>query len=113
MPFYLRAGKCLPVTRTEVLARFRKPPSVIPAHSLWQNYLRFRVSPEVELTLGVMVKVSGDEMAGQSEGVGASVDTFPNSFAVNFVTQEERPGGPSCGFAVTVAAPACGGACVN
>jgi glucose-6-phosphate 1-dehydrogenase len=65
VPFYLRAGKCLPVTRTEVLARFRKPPSVIPAHSLRQNYLRFRVSPEVELALGVMVKVSGDEMAGQ------------------------------------------------
>src|SRR5580704_1921341 len=29
VPFYIRAGKCLPVTCTEVLAKFRKPPSVI------------------------------------------------------------------------------------
>jgi glucose-6-phosphate 1-dehydrogenase len=72
VPFYIRAGKYLPVTCTEMLARFRKPPSVIPAHSLRQNYLRFRVSPEVELALGVMVKVSGDEIAGQmAEMVGS------------------------------------------
>ena len=47
VPFYIRAGKCLPVTCTEVLARFRKPPSIIPESALLQNYLRFRISPEI------------------------------------------------------------------
>ena len=34
VPFYIRAGKCLPVTCTEVLARLRKPPTVVPESEL-------------------------------------------------------------------------------
>jgi glucose-6-phosphate 1-dehydrogenase len=63
VPFYLRAGKELPVTCTEVLVQFRRPPAVFspltPA-----NYLRFRISPDIAIALGMMVKVSGEEMAG-------------------------------------------------
>src|SRR6202020_2654449 len=40
VPFYIRAGKNLPVTCTEVLARFRKPPAVIKDRVLSQNHLR-------------------------------------------------------------------------
>src|SRR5512135_980875 len=49
VPFYIRAGKNLPVTCTEVFARFRKPPSVIPDSALLSNHLRFRISPDISL----------------------------------------------------------------
>jgi glucose-6-phosphate 1-dehydrogenase len=64
VPFYLRAGKELPVTCTEVLVRFRRPPAVYSPTSPPPNYLRFRISPDVQIALGVMVKVPGDAMAG-------------------------------------------------
>ena len=63
VPFYIRAGKELPVTCTEVLVHFRPPPEVFPATPT-PNYMRFLISPDVAIALGVMVKVSGEEMAG-------------------------------------------------
>jgi glucose-6-phosphate 1-dehydrogenase len=65
VPFYLRAGKCLPVTCTEVLVRFRRPPPVYEASAPPPNYLRFRISPEIAIGLGVMVKDPGERMAGK------------------------------------------------
>ncbi len=64
VPFYIRAGKELPVTCTEVFVRLRQPPAVYSPTSPPPNYLRFRISPDVEIALGVMVKVHGEEMAG-------------------------------------------------
>ena len=55
VPFYIRAGKNLPVTCTEVLARFRKPPTVIAECDCLQNYLRFRISPEMTIAMGATV----------------------------------------------------------
>ena len=55
VPFYIRAGKCLPETCTEVLARFRKPPTLIPQSEVLSNHMRFRVSPEVTIALGMAV----------------------------------------------------------
>jgi glucose-6-phosphate 1-dehydrogenase len=54
VPFYIRAGKCLPTTCTEVVARFRKPPSLIPEAQLAENYLRLRLSPDVVIAMGMM-----------------------------------------------------------
>jgi glucose-6-phosphate 1-dehydrogenase len=65
VPFYIRAGKCLPVTCTELLLRLRKPPSMFPAAVLQSNHFRFRISPEVTLGLGMMVKSRGEEMVGE------------------------------------------------
>ncbi len=65
VPFFLRAGKCLPVTCTEVIARFRLPPTVIRTDHLRHNYMRFRISPNVDLALGVTVLAEGDEMKGE------------------------------------------------
>src|SRR5262249_21509340 len=65
VPFYIRAGKELPVTCTEVLVRFRRPPAVYSSTPPPPNYLRFRISPDVQIALGVMVKVPGEEMAGR------------------------------------------------
>jgi glucose-6-phosphate 1-dehydrogenase len=64
VPFYLRAGKCLPVTCTEVLVRLRQPPAVY-GRTPPPNHLRFRISPEVQIGLGVMVKEPGEVMAGR------------------------------------------------
>jgi len=55
VPFYIRAGKNLPVTCTEVLGRFRKPPTVIRDSAISQNYLRFRISPEMTIAKGANV----------------------------------------------------------
>jgi glucose-6-phosphate 1-dehydrogenase len=65
VPFYIRAGKELPVTCTEVLVQFRRPPAVYSPTPPPPNYLRFRISPDVEIALGVMVKGPGEEMAGR------------------------------------------------
>jgi glucose-6-phosphate 1-dehydrogenase len=65
VPFYIRAGKCLPVTSTEVLVRLRRPPTTYPV-PLAQNYLRLCVTPVLTIALGVMVMAPGEETAGQS-----------------------------------------------
>jgi glucose-6-phosphate 1-dehydrogenase len=63
VPFYIRAGKCLPVTCTEILARFREPPTLTPNGALKQNHLRFRISPDVAIALGMMTLAPGDAAA--------------------------------------------------
>ncbi len=72
VPFYIRAGKCLPVTATEILIRLRKPPSMYPCGSLTQNHVRLRVSPDATIALGMMVLTPGEEMAGQATEMVAS-----------------------------------------
>jgi glucose-6-phosphate 1-dehydrogenase len=67
VPFYIRAGKRLPITATEVKVDLKTPPLAIfdrtdPAQS---NYFRFRLSPEVVISLGARVKRPGDEMRGE------------------------------------------------
>ena len=65
VPFYIRAGKNLPVTCTEVLARLRKPPAFIPESALLQNHVRFRISPEMTIAVGATVLGENDEMKGE------------------------------------------------
>src|SRR5215831_5614518 len=72
VPFYIRAGKYLPATCTEIVARFHKPPSLIPAEGLKENYLRLRLNPEATIALGMMVMTSSPELAAQTEEMIAS-----------------------------------------
>jgi len=72
VPFYIRAGKCLPVTCTEIVGRFRKPPSLIPADALKENHLRLRLGPDVTIAMGMMVMTPGDELAAQTVEMVAS-----------------------------------------
>jgi glucose-6-phosphate 1-dehydrogenase len=65
VPFYIRAGKCLPVTCTEVLVRFRRPPALYPNSSVPCNHLRLRISPETAVALGVTVMSPAEEIAGR------------------------------------------------
>ncbi|OLC92461.1 MAG: glucose-6-phosphate dehydrogenase [Acidobacteria bacterium 13_1_40CM_4_58_4] len=72
VPFYIRAGKYLPVTCTEIVGRFRKPPTLIPDSALTNNHLRLRISPEVSIALGMMVMSPGEELAVQTAEMVAS-----------------------------------------
>jgi glucose-6-phosphate 1-dehydrogenase len=67
VPFYIRAGKCLPVTATEIRVELKRPPqAVFDRLSPTPNYLRFRLSPDVAISVGARVKVHGEEMRGES-----------------------------------------------
>ena len=68
VPFYLRAGKCLPVTATEVIVNLKAPPLPVfgDQKAPLPNYYRFRLSPEVVIGCGAAVKQFGETMQGES-----------------------------------------------
>jgi glucose-6-phosphate 1-dehydrogenase len=72
VPFYIRAGKNLPVTCTEVIGRLRKPPSVIKDSALSQNDVRFRISPEMTIAISATVMASGEALKGETVEMVAS-----------------------------------------
>ncbi|MGQ0593455.1 MAG: glucose-6-phosphate dehydrogenase, partial [Gammaproteobacteria bacterium] len=67
VPFYIRSGKCLPITATEVVVDLKCPPLAIfdEISSATSNYFRFRLSPEVVISAGARVKQPGEEMRGE------------------------------------------------
>ena len=65
VPFFIRAGKCLPVTSTEVVVRLRHPPRIFPRVSAPANYVRFRISPDVAIAIGATVMDAAEAMVGQ------------------------------------------------
>jgi glucose-6-phosphate 1-dehydrogenase len=67
VPFYMRAGKNLPVNATEVVVDLQPPPTrVFGEHGPEQpNYLRFRVSPDISIALGAHAKKVGPTMQGR------------------------------------------------
>ncbi len=65
VPFFLRAGKMLPVTCTEVVVRLRRAPQVFPACPGAPNYVRFRISPDMNLAFGMTVMDPAEAMVGQ------------------------------------------------
>ncbi len=68
VPFYIRTGKCLPVTTTEILVDLKVPPLAIfdRIEPVQSNYFRFRLSPEMVISTGARVKRRGDDMCGES-----------------------------------------------
>ena len=67
IPFLIRAGKCLPVTATQVLVELKRPPQNVfrerPAPRA--NYFRFELSPSVVIALGARSKRPGEHMVGE------------------------------------------------
>ena len=61
VPFYIRAGKCLPVTCAEVMVTLRQPPTMYQGFDLVNNHFRFRISPEVVGAFGVNVIAADDD----------------------------------------------------
>jgi len=65
VPFYIRAGKCLPVTCTEVVVRLRRPPTMFQTFDLVPNYCRLRISPDITIAIGANVIAPGEETRSQ------------------------------------------------
>ncbi len=67
VPFFIRAGKCLPLTATEVLVSLKRPPQSVfgEKQTPQSNYFRFRISPDIVLAAGLSVKVPGEIMRGK------------------------------------------------
>jgi glucose-6-phosphate 1-dehydrogenase len=67
VPFYIRAGKCLPLSVTEVTVTLKRPPLSVfdPNETMPRNYFRLRLSPEVVIGEGALVKRNGEQMHGE------------------------------------------------
>ncbi len=87
VPFYVRAGKSLAMTCTEVMVEFKTPPQVVFRESRpsMGNYMRFRLSPTVAIALGARAKVPGEKMVGtptelafveQNDEAGVRLDPY-------------------------------------
>jgi glucose-6-phosphate 1-dehydrogenase len=72
VPFYIRAGKCLPVTCAEIVVRLRQPPTMYQGYDLTSNHFRFRISPEVTMAFGMNVIAPGKDTVSQSVEMIAS-----------------------------------------
>ena len=70
VPFYIRTGKCLPLTSTEVVIRLRQPPRVYPTAAPLPNYFRFRILPRQTIAFGVTAMDDDDLMIGQRAEAG-------------------------------------------
>jgi len=77
VPFYIRAGKSLPVTVTEVKVMLREPRAIFSQASPAQNYVRFRVTPDLAIAIGGQVKKPGDEMKGEPVELLATQNSDP------------------------------------
>ncbi|HJU29453.1 MAG TPA: glucose-6-phosphate dehydrogenase [Candidatus Binataceae bacterium] len=66
VPFFIRAGKCLPVTTTEVMVTLKRPP-LRRTGADDNNYYRFRLGPEVVIAVAAHVKKPGERMASERE----------------------------------------------
>jgi glucose-6-phosphate 1-dehydrogenase len=77
VPFYIRAGKNLPVTSTEVVVRLRNPPTVVKGGSA-HNHVRFRISPEMTIAVGATVMGPSDDMRPEPVEIMASSHPCPD-----------------------------------
>jgi glucose-6-phosphate 1-dehydrogenase len=68
VPFYIRAGKHMPITATEVTVELKEPPQSVfdGGEPCRPNYFRFRISPDVLISLGTRVKRPGEAMIGEA-----------------------------------------------
>jgi glucose-6-phosphate 1-dehydrogenase len=71
VPWYLRSGKCLPVTATEVLVELKPAPQKLFSDAApltgRSNYLRFRLSPNPAIALAARVKLAGEDFIGEQK----------------------------------------------
>ena len=67
VPFFVRVGKCLPVTATEVVVRFKHPSHPVLDETQLEKDCdyRFRLSPDQVIALDLKLKKPGEDMVGQ------------------------------------------------
>ncbi|HEY0755790.1 MAG TPA: glucose-6-phosphate dehydrogenase [Ktedonobacteraceae bacterium] len=83
VPFYIRAGKNLAVTCTEVLVQLKDPPHTVFDENITEhsNHIRFRLSPEVLVALSARSKLPGEKMRGEDVDLIARHQTNPSEMA--------------------------------
>src|SRR6202789_616741 len=64
VPFFIRSGKSLPMTETEVVAKLRPPCPIFAAEPPPPNYVRFRISGDPVIAIGASIKTAGDQLRG-------------------------------------------------
>ena len=72
VPFFIRAGKCLAVTCTEIRIHLRLPPTMYRHYDLESNYVRLRISPDVVLAFGFNVTSPVEESRSELSELLAS-----------------------------------------
>jgi glucose-6-phosphate 1-dehydrogenase len=77
VPFYIRAGKCLAVTATEVLVKLRQPPAVFSEIAPPPNYFRFRVTPDLMIAVGALVKKASEHVEAEQVELVISEESDP------------------------------------
>jgi glucose-6-phosphate 1-dehydrogenase len=93
VPFYIRAGKHLPVTCTEVFVRLRQPPTLYRGFNLDSNYWRFRINPDITLAIGANVIAPAQEASSTSaEMVGTHIPNADEMDAYERVLGEAMHG---------------------
>jgi glucose-6-phosphate 1-dehydrogenase len=96
VPFYIRAGKCLPVTCAEVVVRLRQPPTMYEGFDLQPNYCRFRISPDVAIAIGTNLITADQEMRSEStEMVGTQLPRAGDMDAYERVLRDAMQGDPT------------------
>jgi glucose-6-phosphate 1-dehydrogenase len=78
VPSYVRAGKALPMTATEVAVTLRQPPDIFLENPLPANYVRFRVTPDLTITVGCHVKVAAEGLLGEQVELVVSKSSDPH-----------------------------------
>lgn len=69
VPFVIRAGKCLPVAATEVFVKLKQPP--LSKLDPGSNYFRFRLGPDLSISLGARIKRPGAQMVSMPAELSA------------------------------------------
>jgi len=98
VPFLIRAGKHLPVTATEVLATFHRPPQLLFDETLPRdsNHLRFRLGPDrVSIALGVRSKRPGDDQVGRNVELYMADDETGSMTAYERLIDDAMDGDPT------------------
>ncbi len=78
VPFYIRAGKAMPTTATEVVVTLRQPPDIFLENPLPANYVRFRVTPDLVIAIGSHIKVAGEGLRGEQVELRVSPSSDPH-----------------------------------
>jgi len=77
VPFFIRAGKNLPVTATDVIVKLRQPPAIFSEVPLPSNHMRFRVTPNLQIAIGALVKRAGERLEGEQIELLISEESDP------------------------------------
>jgi len=99
VPFYIRAGKCLPITATEVVVRLRQMPALFTSSAPPANYIRFRVTPNQSIAISAFVKQAGELLHGRPVELTVSDDIDPAETGAYEALLTEAIHGASARFA--------------